>query len=183
MKWRSAAVTAVWAAGATVAGGLGAWSLAGLDGADGGGRPLDGSAVRRALGEAASGSAASEGSGTPGSPAPGPTTEGSPAPSATASPPSSSPSSPSATQESHRRTLRFPGGTATVECRTGDLVRLVSWSPDDGFHVEEYVRGPAPEASLELEATDDDTSGEDDATVTFRCTDGRPRTVPAPPDD
>ncbi|MFI6941134.1 hypothetical protein ACIBI4_17800 [Streptomyces sp. NPDC050418] len=169
MKWRSAAVTAVWAVGATVAGGLGAWSLAGLDGARAGGRPLDDAAVRRALGEA-------------------PTTPTSPP--ATSPSPSSSPRpTPSATDRNHhRRTLRFPGGTATVECRPGDLVRLVSWSPDDGFHVEEYVRGPALAASLELEPTDEDasddtTSDEDDTTVTFRCTDGRPRTVQPPADD
>ncbi|WP_327353788.1 hypothetical protein [Streptomyces sp. NBC_01304] len=160
-KWRSAAVTAVWAAGATAVGGLGAWSLAGLDGAGRGGRPLDDTAVRRALSAAPSALADS----------PSPSSGSQPAP----------PSTPS----THRKTIRFTGGTATVECRTSDLAYLVSWSPDDGYHVEEYARGPAAVASIELESAveDDAADDEDDTTYEFRCTDGRPRLDSPPADD
>ncbi|MFG2523442.1 hypothetical protein [Streptomyces sp. NPDC048527] len=168
MKWRSAAVTAVWAAGATAVGGLGAWSLAGIDGTDHPGRPLDDAAVHRALSHA----------------------------SANSPMPSGPSSSTSSGQPSARRdTVRFPGGTATVECRPGGLVYLVSWSPDDGYHVDEFARGPAAVASIELERSDDDADepdndadtdepdDPDDAAYEFRCAHGEPEAGPALDDD
>ncbi|MBW5425541.1 hypothetical protein GKQ77_28960, partial [Streptomyces sp. BG9H] len=57
-KWRSAVVTAAWVAVGTAAGALGAWQLAGSDGAGGDAahsRPLDEEAVREALARASEG--------------------------------------------------------------------------------------------------------------------------------
>ncbi|MEV0119214.1 hypothetical protein AB0H77_39195 [Streptomyces sp. NPDC050844] len=150
-KWRSAAVTAAWVAVGTAAGALGAWQLAS---SDGGGaahsRPLDEGAVRRAL-------------------------------AATPSPPSPSPSSPdpkpsqSSKPATDRSSLRFTGGTATVECRGDGTVYLVSWSPADGFHIDDDVdRGPGAVARLEAEASDDDER--DDLAYEIRCgAEGEPR--------
>ncbi|MGW6060617.1 hypothetical protein [Streptomyces sp. NPDC055189] len=149
-KWRSAAVTAAWVAMGTAAGALGAWQLASSDSGNAAhSRPLDEGAVERALA----------------------------ATSASASPPPKSPS-PSSTPPkpvSERSTLRFTGGTATVECRKDGTVYLVSWSPSDGFHIDDDVeRGPGRVARLEAEPSDDDDD-QDDLPYEIRCgADGRP---------
>ncbi|MCX4665535.1 hypothetical protein OG453_02410 [Streptomyces sp. NBC_01381] len=150
-KWRSAAVTAAWVAVGTAAGALGAWQLAS---SDGGGaahsRPLDEAAVRRAL------------------------TATSSTPSPPASSPSTSPSSAEPTP-TERSTVRFTGGTATAECRRDGTVYLVSWSPADGFHIDDDVeRGPGAVARLEAEPSDDDER--DDLAYEIRCgAEGEPR--------
>lgn len=147
-KWRSAAVTAAWVAVGTAAGALGAWQLAS---SDGGGaahsRPLDEGAVRRALAE---------------SPVP---------PSPSPSSPDPKPSKPA----TDRSSLRFTGGAATVECRADRTVYLVSWSPADGFHIDDDVeRGPGAVARLEAEPSDDDER--DDLPYEIRCgAGGEPR--------
>ncbi|MGW6273186.1 hypothetical protein [Streptomyces sp. NPDC055060] len=132
-KWRSAVVTAAWVGVGTAAGALGAWQLATADsGVAAHSRPLDEEAVERALA----------------------------ATSATPSPPAPTPSgsrTPHSPKPAERSTLRFTGGTATVECRGDGTVYLVSWSPADGFHIDDDVeRGPAATARLEAEPSDDD---------------------------
>ncbi|MGW0737115.1 hypothetical protein [Streptomyces sp. NPDC002851] len=154
--WRGAAVTAAWAAAVTVAGGLGAWSLAGSDGDGGRARPLDDTAVREAL-------------------TAGPS-HGSPTPSGTGAAGPKPTESPYPAKPPHHSTVRFTGGTATAECRADGSVYLVSWSPTDGYSVEEYARGPAPSARIELEPGGDD--GED-LTYAIRCGEsGRAGAVP-----
>ncbi|MEV0443231.1 hypothetical protein AB0I84_06850 [Streptomyces spectabilis] len=87
-----------------------------------------------------------------------------------------------------RSTVRFTGGTATVECRPGGTVYLVSWSPADGYHFDEdVVRGPGRAARLEAEPSDDADDGgaaedADDLTYDITCPDGRPRVHRAPDD-
>ncbi|MGW5866236.1 hypothetical protein ACWFRJ_29080 [Streptomyces sp. NPDC055239] len=150
-KWRNAVVTAAWVGVGTAAGALGAWQLASSDsGGAAHSRPLDEGAVRRALAA----------------------TSASPKPTPSASSPSSSAPSEKA---SDRSTLRFTGGTATVECRADGTVYLVSWSPADGFHIDDDVeRGPAAVARLEAEPSDDDD--QDDLPYEIRCgEDGAPR--------
>ncbi|CAM5517958.1 hypothetical protein SALBM135S_02076 [Streptomyces alboniger] len=180
-KWRSAVVTAAWVAVGTAAGALGAWQLASSD--SGGGaahsRPLDEAAVREALARASSGPAAPSGdsaSGGTGSPAPR-------QPSGTASRgPTDEPPKPSPTPE--RSTVRFTGGSATAECRTDGTVFLVSWSPADGFHIDDDVtRGPAAVARLEAEPGDDDER--DDLSYEIHCTTNGPRArvIPDADDD
>lgn len=143
-------MTAAWVAVGTAAGALGAWQLATSDsGGAAHSRPLDEGAVERALAA----------------------TSASPRP----SPPSATPSAPAKTP-SDRSTLRFTGGTATVECRPDGTVYLVSWSPADGFHIDDDVeRGPAAVARLEAEPSDDDDE-RDDLPYEIRCGEkGEPR--------
>ncbi|WP_328847476.1 hypothetical protein [Streptomyces sp. NBC_00258] len=164
MKWRRALATAAWVALGTGAGGLAAWQLASAD-ADtpAHGRALDDAAVRRALAQAT------------------PTGSTSPEPSGSRShqrPTSSSrpPSSPNVSTPPGRETLRFTGGTATVECRADGTVYLLSWSPDDGYAIDEDVqRGPAPVARLEAEPTAD---GVDDLAYDITCTPAGARAQP-----
>jgi hypothetical protein len=60
------------------------------------------------------------------------------------------------------------GGTVVVAC-DGDLARLVSWSPAQGYRADHAVRGPAARASIEFES---DTA--DDVTVVVTCAGGTP---------
>ncbi len=163
-KWRNAVVTAAWVALGTAAGALGAWQLASSDGAGGAAhsRPLDEAAVRRAL-------AASSTNPPPSSPSPKPPQE---------PPPSSASPDPSP----ERSTVRFTGGAATVECRADGTVRLISWSPADGFHIDDDVeRGPAAVARLEAEPGDDDEQA--DLPYEIRCTADGPRAKVVPDTD
>lgn len=168
-KWRNAVVTAAWVAVGTAAGALGAWQLASADGGDGAAhsRPLDEAAVRRAL-------AASPTAGPSEPPTPSPARPSSPP---SSGPPSSAPASPTA----ERSTVRFTGGSATVECRADGTVYLVSWSPADGFHIDDDVeRGPAAVVRLEAEPGDDE---QDDLPYEIRCTGDGPRARVTPDKD
>lgn len=163
-KWRSAVVTAAWVGVGTAAGALGAWQLATSDGgAAAHSRPLDEGAVEKAL--AATSATPSPPARTPSSATPSPTA---PTPSRSKNTPPPSP------KPAERSTLRFTGGTATVECRSDGTVYLVSWSPSDGFHIDDDVeRGPAATARLEAEPSDDDER--EDLPYEITCgKDGRP---------
>ncbi|MFD0413126.1 hypothetical protein [Streptomyces sp. NPDC127108] len=183
-KWWSAAGTAAWVAVGTAAGALGAWQLASADsGGAAHSRPLDEGAVRRALAE------------TPDSPSASPPPARSSRPSRPSHPSFPSRPSPSRTRPAEptgqppqraaeRSTVRFTGGTATVECRPDGTVYLLSWSPADGYHIDDDVtRGPSPTAHLEAEANDDDERA--DLTYEIHCTPNGPRAraVPEPDDD
>ncbi|MFH8569188.1 hypothetical protein [Streptomyces sp. NPDC017993] len=168
MKWRSALVTAVWVAIGTGAGALGAWQLASADaGTPAHGRALDDAAVRRALAEGARSGPAAPAPGSAGSDSapPGPPGTGTSTP--------RPPSSAGASDTVQRETVRFTGGTATVECRPGGTVYLVSWSPADGYAFDEDVeRGPAPVTRLEAEPSAEDA---DDLAYDITCTPGGAR--------
>ncbi|MFE0172563.1 hypothetical protein ACFWZ2_09630 [Streptomyces sp. NPDC059002] len=160
-KWRSAVVTAAWVAVGTAAGALGAWQLAGSDsrGDAAHSSPLDEDAVRRALARAASES---------------------PSGKSTESPPDRPTTKPSPSAE--RSTVRFTGGSATVECRPDGTIRLISWSPADGFHIDDDVeRGPAAVARLEAEPSDDDE--QEDLPYELHCTPKGPRAKVVPDTD
>ncbi|MCI3932031.1 hypothetical protein [Streptomyces sp. AN091965] len=186
-KWWSAAGTVAWVAVGTAAGGLGAWQLAS---ADGGGaahsRPLDEGAVRRALtAEGASGPGSSRT--TPSHPEPSGQGPSSPGPSSPSAGPSRSkqPTGAPRPNAPERSTVRFTGGSATVECRSDGRVYLVSWSPADGYHFDEdVVRGPGFVARLEAEPSDDADVAEDgdDLPYDITCSNGRPRARRAPDD-
>lgn len=65
------------------------------------------------------------------------------------------------------RSLSSPGGTAIARC-TGNTAFLVSWSPAQGYGVEDYVRGPAASTLIQFD-------GEDEAvTLTVACPAGEP---------
>ncbi|MFD7295893.1 hypothetical protein ACFV9W_21640 [Streptomyces sp. NPDC059897] len=154
-RWRNVAVTAAWVAVGTAAGALGAWQLAGSDanaGTGTHGHPLDDAAVHRALA------------------------------SAQASTPRADTSSAAPSPADQRRTLRFTGGSATVECGTDGSVYLVAWSPADGYEIDDdVVRGPGRVARLEAEPSDDDSP---DRHYEIRCSEGSgsPRAVLVPDD-
>lgn len=68
-----------------------------------------------------------------------------------------------------------------MECRADGTVYLVSWSPADGFHIDDDVeRGPGRVARVEAEPGDD-VDG-DDLHYEVRCTGGTPRAHPVPDD-
>ncbi len=92
-------------------------------------------------------------------------------PTTTADAPSSRPS-PSSRPTPAAHSLRTPGGTLIARC-TGQQVYLVSWTPAQGWQVDEHDRGPAPNARVQFEHEGDpDTDRE--VTTTVTCRSGRP---------
>ena len=60
------------------------------------------------------------------------------------------------------------GGTVVARCAADDLVELLSWSPAQGFSVDNAEHGPAREVEVEFESEDDDVE------MKIRCVDGVP---------
>ncbi|AWS43317.1 hypothetical protein [Streptosporangium sp. 'caverna'] len=68
----------------------------------------------------------------------------------------------------HTKVLSTGGGTVVAVCRDG-LVRLRSWSPAQGYSVDDVEPGPARQAEVEFE------SGRSELKVEVRCgADGLP---------
>lgn len=67
-----------------------------------------------------------------------------------------------------QRDFTFDVGWVTAAC-DGDMAYLVSWSPAQGYRVDEVRRGPAPSVKVEFE------SFTVEAAVWVRCVDGIPR--------
>lgn len=85
--------------------------------------------------------------------------------------PSSRPTPPSGpTPTAH--SLRTPGGTLIARC-TDQQVYLVSWTPAQGWQVDEHDRGPAPSARVQFEH-DGDSDTDREVTTTITCRSGRP---------
>ncbi|NLU73377.1 hypothetical protein HCC61_11925 [Streptomyces sp. HNM0575] len=175
-RWRRGA-TAGWLCAVVLAALIGTWSFqyGTPDGRYARHGPLDDERVRQELARARSSDAPhrSGGKGADDSP---------PRSSPTASP-STATSSPPSTPETtapHTATVRFPGGTgtATVECRPDGTVRLLSWSPADGYGADDVERGPARQVTIELEPPDDDESVD----LAVRCDDGEPAAAVLPED-
>ncbi|RCG23694.1 hypothetical protein DTL70_13750 [Streptomyces diacarni] len=149
---------------------LGAWSFSH---ADPGGQysrpePLSDDGVRHELTQARQ----RAGSATPD---PDPSSSHSTPSAAPPSQPHRSPTaSPSRSASPVTRTVRFPEGlgTALAQCRTdARTVKLLSWTPAEGYSADDVEPGPARTATVELEPADDDAS---DLVVSLRCADGRP---------
>jgi hypothetical protein len=64
--------------------------------------------------------------------------------------------------------MAVPGGTVIARCVHTDAY-LVSWSPDQGYHVQDVVRGPAPVVRVEFDSRDRDSI------LSVRCVDGLPQ--------
>ncbi|TCB90966.1 septum formation initiator [Micromonospora zingiberis] len=94
---------------------------------------------------------------------------------ATSAPPSPSgtPPSPSA-EPGSRRGFTSPGGSAVAECVPGG-VYLVSWTPQQGYRVDDYDRGPDDDVEVKFVGP----SGEYE--LSMRCVAGVP--VLEPDDD
>ncbi|MDJ1134710.1 hypothetical protein [Streptomyces iconiensis] len=170
---------AAWVCAVAAAFLLGAWSFSH---ADPGGQyarhaPIDEAGVKRELTQAEQRARAR-------TPNPSPTPSGSTAPGSKDSPGASDPGSPDSSESgdspsrapARTSTVRFPDGlgTAVAECRTdATTVKLLSWSPAEGYSADDVDPGPAARASVELEPVADDA---DDHTVLVRCVDGKPHT-------
>ncbi|MCO5972653.1 hypothetical protein [Actinoallomurus soli] len=127
-----------WAAAAAVSTGIGiaAISVLGAGITDRGVRPLTPDQVERALA-----------AGT--TPAPAATTPATPtAPAATATSQGTSGAPAAATT----RALSTSGGSVLARCGPADAVYLLSWTPAQGYGVDDVKRGPASRASVKLEA-------------------------------
>ncbi|MCO5994295.1 hypothetical protein [Actinoallomurus rhizosphaericola] len=134
-----------WAAAAAVSTGIGiaAISVLGAGITDRGVRPLTPDQVDRALA-----------AGT--TPAPATTTPATPtAPAATPTAPAATPTSQGtsgAPAAGTTRALSAPGGSVLARCGPADAVYLLSWTPAQGYGVDDVNRGPASRASVKLEA-------------------------------
>lgn len=166
---------AAWVCAVAAAFLLGAWSFSH---ADPGGQyarhePIDEAGVQRELSQAEQ-RARTRGPAPPTSPspsseAPGGRDPGSPEPTRTEPGP-----------RAHTSTVRFPDGlgTAVAQCRTdARTVKLLSWSPAEGYSADDVEPGPAAKASVELEPADDEA---DDRTVLVRCEKGKPQAAYEP---
>lgn len=116
----------------------------------------------------------------PATPPPGwPARSGTPDPSGAAAPTGSaategfggpstdpSPTGPTGVPES-RRALPTPGGTVVAQCQGSDVL-LVSWTPAQGYRVEDVDPGPDDDAELTFRGSGYKID------VEVRCTDGQP---------
>jgi hypothetical protein len=141
------------AAAVAVVVGLLAVSLLGSGVTSGQVQPLSRQAVNRALARATQ----------PSSAPPEPPRSGSSSPPAS---PARSPSPPSGTNQIVRA-FGTPGGSIIARC-AGSTVYLVSWSPRQGFEIDDHVRGPAPTAFIKFEAENFDVY------TTVSCQQGGP---------
>lgn len=92
-------------------------------------------------------------------------------PTARPSTPSHSPSTPTR-PPTHTRTLDSPGGTVIARCR-GDASYLQSWSPAQGWKVDDYDRGPSASTAVSFEGATDATDDHEVA-ITVTCSSGEP---------
>lgn len=77
------------------------------------------------------------------------------------------------------RALTSSGGSAIARC-TGGTAYLVSWSPAQGYEVDEYERGPDDRARVKFESESDDRK----VRITVTCRNGVPvRSVETEVDD
>jgi hypothetical protein len=92
-----------------------------------------------------------------------------PSPATSSAHPSAPPASTGVGQVSApvTRLLSSAGGTAVARC-TGDRVYLVSWSPAQGYRVDDVARGPGRYARVTFE------SMRREVTIQARCVDGVP---------
>lgn len=63
--------------------------------------------------------------------------------------------SPASSPMSHERAFSSLGGSVIVRC-SRDLAYLMSWSPEQGYQVDDVRRGPAPEVTVEFEDADEE---------------------------
>ena len=95
-----------------------------------------------------------------------------PTPQPTATPTPTPTAEPAATQPAAEPSvITSAGGTVVARCSGAGLVEVLSWSPAQGFRVDNAEHGPAREIEVEFESDDDDID------VKIRCIDGVPTDV------
>jgi serine/threonine-protein kinase len=77
--------------------------------------------------------------------------------------------------------LGSPGGTLIAGC-DGANTYLFSWSPAQGWEVDDYLRGPARSTMVTFEG-DDDSNDDRQVTVTVTCRSGQPVAASVPTDE
>jgi len=87
---------------------------------------------------------------------------------ATSRPSPSGSATATSTPESGAVVLSSSGGTVTAGCYADGTTRLDSWSPRQGYQVEEVHRGPAREVEIKFESDDAEVKGR------IHCTGGHP---------
>ncbi|MEV0585996.1 hypothetical protein [Nonomuraea sp. NPDC050310] len=85
--------------------------------------------------------------------------------------PSLSPSSPRPAVTGEATALTSPGGTVVAVCEAGQVI-LRSWSPAQGYSIDEADPGPAPVARVEFDGDD-----REDVEVRVACSGDRPALV------
>lgn len=85
---------------------------------------------------------------------------------ATARPVAAASGAPAQAQQG--KLIRSPGGTVIASC-AGDEVTLRSWSPAQGYSVDDVEPGPSDEVTVEFEPQEGD-----DVELTIACTGGQP---------
>jgi hypothetical protein len=96
-------------------------------------------------------------------------TEPEPTGSPTEPEPTGSPTEPEPTDPvAEPSVITSAGGTVVARCAAGGLVELLSWSPAQGFSVDNAEHGPAREVDVEFESEDDDVE------MKIQCVDGVP---------
>jgi hypothetical protein len=153
---RTLASLVAWTVGAGVAVGVGMLALSLIDSglASGAGQPLPDALAQPRMAATTSGSPLAEPVET--GPAGTPSSRAAPAPSATAGPP---------------RQLLSSGGTVLASC-TSTAAYLLSWSPAQGYQVDQVHRGPARTAYVAFRA------GTQRVILAVRCVSGIPEPVP-----
>jgi serine/threonine-protein kinase len=69
-----------------------------------------------------------------------------------------------------QQSLTSPGGTVVASCVNGG-VYLALWSPAQGFHTDDVLRGPSPSALVTFESPTLEVA------MTITCVDGVPRST------
>lgn len=103
-------------------------------------------------------------------PRPEPTTTPSATPEATGAAendPTESPAEPTRSP-AEPTVITSDGGTVVARCTADNRVEVLSWSPAQGFRVDNAEHGPAREVEVEFE------SGDDEVEIRVRCSDGEP---------
>lgn len=166
--WRVSTGVAAWTVGAVASVAVSMLALTVIGGVGGDVQPpapmpLDSGLAAAATMDAASPSASgtatpsASASARPASPTPPAASAGPPVVSPTPGPP---------------RQFTTSAGTVTAQC-TGELAYLVSWSPAQGYRVDDVRRGPALEAQVTFEMF----STRQEAAILVRCVAGVPRLV------
>lgn len=82
--------------------------------------------------------------------------------------PNNTPNNGSTEPTAEPEVITSPGGTVVARCTANGRVEVLSWSPAQGYRVDDGDHGPAREVEVEFE------SGEQDVEVKVRCAGGVP---------
>ena len=91
------------------------------------------------------------------------------------------PTDPTPGDTGKAHSLGSPGGTLIARC-DGANAYLVSWTPAQGWEVEDHLRGPARSTMVTFEG-DNEFNDDRQVTVTVTCRSGQPVAASVPTDE